>query len=293
MLEQTFGGNWTEVKLEKIRKYLLPYTQILADKHFTIGYIDAFAGTGYRAIRKACPEEPGLFDEMEDHDAQAYRDGSARIALRTVPPFNKYIFIEKDPEKCRILQLLKSEFPHLANQIYIRNGDANEIIGKMCSEKMNWSRRRAVMFLDPFGMQVEWKTIELIAATKAIDLWYLFPIGSVNRLLERKMCVHPGFADCLDRTLGAQDWRKQFYKQSTEPTLFDEAQATIYKNASSDSIGFYIIKRLKTVFAGVVESPYILYNSKNSPLFMLCFAVGNPKAVEPAVKIARDILMKD
>lgn len=293
MPDKPFGGEWTEVKLEKVRKYLPAYTKILSGKGFTTGYIDAFAGTGYRNIRNACSDEQGIFDELEANEVQAYRDGSARIALRTDPPFDKYIFIEKDAGKCEVLQLLKDEFPSLAGQIDIRNGDANEVIRAMCSEKMNWRQHRAVMFLDPFGMQVEWKTIEMIASTKAIDLWYLFPIGSVNRLLEREMCQHPEFADCLDRTFGAGDWRTEFYKQSEAPTLFDDARPTVYKDATFDSIGLYIIKRLKTVFAGVVELPYTLCNTKNSPLFMLCFAVGNPNAIKLALKIAREILVKD
>ena len=41
------------------------------------------------------------------------------------------------------------------------------------------------MFLDPYGTQVSWDTIKLIADTRAIDLWILFPIGAVNRLMNR------------------------------------------------------------------------------------------------------------
>jgi len=192
-----------------VGKYLPAYTKILADKGFKTGYIDAFAGTGYRTLRSACPDVPGLFDELEDSDAQNYRDGSAVIALLTNPPFDKYVFIEKDKEKCAELEALKLTYPILADRIDIRNGDANEGISSVCSPKVNWGSHRAVMFLDPFGMQVEWATIALIAATKAIDLWYLFPIGSVNRLLEKRQCLHSGFADCLDRTLGAEDWRRR------------------------------------------------------------------------------------
>ena len=33
------------------------------------------------------------------------------------------------------------------------------------------------LFLDPYGMQVEWATIESIAHTQAIDLWLLFSAG--------------------------------------------------------------------------------------------------------------------
>ena len=38
-------------------------------------------------------------------------------------------------------------------------------------------------FLDPFGASVEWSVIEAIAATKAVDLWILFPYHAVNRML--------------------------------------------------------------------------------------------------------------
>jgi three-Cys-motif partner protein len=295
MLDHEFGGGWTEKNLEKVGNYLKPYMKILAGKGFTTGYIDAFAGTGYRTIRAACTDELDLFDELEARDAQEYSDGSARIALRTEPPFDKYVFIEKDPEKCSVLLGLKDEFPEQASRIEVRNGDANEVIESMCSAGRNWSRYRAVMFLDPYGMQVEWKTVELIAATKAIDLWYLFPIGSVNRLLERRQGSHSAFADCLDRVLGAPDWRSEFYSRSGGLLLFEDDGDTVSKDASFAAIGEYIIKRLKTIFPGVVEEPYILRNSKNSPLFMLCFAVGNPspKAKGLALKIAREILMKD
>jgi three-Cys-motif partner protein len=149
------------------------------------------------------------------------------------------------------------------------------------------------MFLDPFGMQVEWETIALIAATKAIDLWYLFPIGSVNRLLERRQCQHSEFADCLDRSLGADDWRDEFYKRRHERSLFGDDQEIVEKDASFEAIGKYIVKRLETIFEEVVDTPYVLTNSKKSPLYMLCFAVGNPKAKGLATRIARDILMKD
>jgi three-Cys-motif partner protein len=295
MLVQSFGGTWTDQKLKKVSDYLPAYMHVLQGKGFKVGYIDAFAGTGYRTLRSACPDMPGLFEELEDEDAQSYRDGSARMALRTIPPFDKYIFIEKDSKKCAELEGLKTEFQTYADRIDIRNGDANDCIADLCSCPTRWNHHRAVMFLDPFGMQVDWTTVEMIAATKAIDLWYLFPIGSVNRLLERDQCRHPSFAECLDRTLGANDWRTVFYETHKEQSLFGSELEITNKVASFSAIGSYIVKRLKTIFAGVAETPYTLKNSKNVPLFMLCFAVGNPnpKAVAPALKIARDILMKD
>lgn len=63
---------------------------------------------------------------------------------------------------------LKQEFPDRAARIDIQQGDANEKIQALCAK--SWRSRRAVLFLDPYGMQVEWQTIEAIARTKAIGL---------------------------------------------------------------------------------------------------------------------------
>ena len=36
-----------------------------------------------------------------------------------------------------------------------------------------------------------------------------------------------------------------------------------------------------------------LRNTQGAPLFLLCFAAGNPNAVDTAIKIAQDILKRD
>jgi hypothetical protein len=42
--------------------------------------------------------------------------------------------------------------------------------------------------------------------------------------------------------------------------------------------------------AQVAPNPLILTNSKEVPIYLLCFAAGNPKGGPTAVKIANDIL---
>ena len=74
------------------------------------------------------------------------------------------------------LETLKSEFPKLCDDIMVINAEANSYIQDMCSNR-RWTKNRAVLFLDPFGMEVTWETIAAIAKTKAIDLWILFPVG--------------------------------------------------------------------------------------------------------------------
>jgi hypothetical protein len=50
------------------------------------------------------------------------------------------------------------------------------------------------------------------------------------------------------------------------------------------------VERLKTIFAGVAKNPLALYNSANTPLYLLCFSAGNEQGAKTAVKIAQDIL---
>ena len=59
------------------------------------------------------------------------------------------------------LQALKTEFPKLSACMDFCRGDANEIIPMLCRET-DWQSNRAVLFLDPFGMSVDWRTMEAV-----------------------------------------------------------------------------------------------------------------------------------
>jgi three-Cys-motif partner protein len=141
-------------------------------------------------------------------------------------------------------------------------------------------------------MEVNWKTIAAIGETKAIDLWMLFPVGvAVNRLLTRDGKITKGWRNRLDAMFGEKDWYEVFYQTRREVGLFGE-QMTTKKLGSFDLIGQYFVKRLKTAFAGVADNPLPMFNSRNVPFHLLCFASANPKGAKTAVKIAQDILKR-
>ena len=288
-----FGGNWTTAKLDVVAEYLASYTTALKNTPFRKGYIDAFAGTGYRARRESeagFSSQSLLFPDLAKREPQDLLEGSAVRALRTNPGFDSYVFIERSPARCKQLEELRSQFPRLASTIEIRQGEANLEIQALCSK--NWSSHRAVLFLDPYGMQVEWKTIDAIAKTRAIDLWVLFPLGiGVNRLLTKSGGIPQSWKRRLDLLLGSEDWYEEFYRVERTPTLFGKPEDRIVK-ATTDTIGQYFIRRLKHVFAGVADEPKVLLNSANCPLYLLCFAVGNSKGATIALKIASHLLKK-
>lgn len=94
---------------------------------------------------------------------------------------------------------------------------------------------------------------------------------------------------------GDERWFETLYTGTEHNTLFSPEPSTIYTK-SSDPFGLisnYFIDRLRTVFADVAPNPLIMRNSANSPIFLLCFAAGNPNGAPIAVRIAQHILGKN
>lgn len=297
-----FGGDWTTTKLDLLARYLTSYATALknqpsVERPFVKAYIDAFAGTGYRDLKAADAETGGdtslLFPDLAGEEPQQLLDGSARLALKTQPPFDRYVFIERSPSRCAALEALKDEFPDVAGRVSVRQGDANKVIRGLCA-RVDWSSRRAVLFLDPYGMQVEWSTIAAVGATKAIDLWLLFPLGiGVNRLLTKSGEIPVSWRHRLNLLLGTEDWYDEFYQVETStPDLFGESETRVVKKASIETIGRYFNDRLGSVFADYAKQPRVLTNSANCPLYLLCFAVGNKNGAPTALRIANHLLTK-
>ena len=89
--------------------------------------------------------------------------------------------------------------------------------------------------------------------------------------------------------MGTQDWYDEFYRSFAQPSIFgDEQQLHVKK--SMEVIGQYFNNRLKEIFAGVAEEPGVLRNSANNPLYLLCFAVGNERGKDIALRIATHLL---
>lgn len=151
MGEHRFGGDWTEIKLARLHKYLKAYRQIFTQnakaRYFKTWYVDAFAGTGSRATGDAPPDYVRLFQDVyEDEETTGYRDGSAKIALSLPEPFDYYLFIEKS--RNRVSELKDSmgrDHSALLPRCDFRPGDANSVLKAWCKER-DWTTERAVVF---------------------------------------------------------------------------------------------------------------------------------------------------
>lgn len=280
---QKFGGNWTEEKLNIFTSYLDAYLIALQNQQFKKIYIDAFAGTG----------------EIETSDGGQYLVGSAKRALASDKKFDHYYFIEANSQKAGELQnMINSEFPQTRRIVTIFCGDANDKLAEIISS-VDWRYNRGLLFLDPYATQVNWTTLENVAQTKSIDVWYLFPFSALERMLP-KNGKYEKWEDCIDRLLGDRGWREEFYKKDPQMTLFDlladesgqKNGERMVKNANPDHIKAYIISRLETIFPCVSKHARIFRNSRNSPMFLFCFAIASesPKAQGLALRMADYIL---
>lgn len=254
----------------------------LQNQKFKKIYIDAFAGTG----------------EIETSDGGQYLVGSAKRALASEKKFNHYYFIEADSQKAGELQdMINAEFPQMRRIVTIYCGDANDKLAEIISS-VDWRYNRGLLFLDPYATQVNWTTLENVAQTKSIDVWYLFPFSALERMLP-KNGKYDKWEDCIDRLIGDSGWREEFYKKDPQMTLFDLFQEPeqsdgerIVKDANPDHIKEYILSRLGTIFPCVSKHARIFRNSRNSPMFLFCFAIASesPKAQGLALRMADYIL---
>ena len=292
----TYGGLWTHQKLEALRRYLDAYLKVFKNQRdwVKLYYIDAFAGPGSWNPNEKKRKESNP-THIDANESTQYKEGSPIIALSIREQgFNKFIFIDKKEEHIdNLKKRVEKEHPEKIGSVEFMKRDANVAVRELCN---NWeTNARAVVFLDPFGMEVKWQTIEAIAKTEAMDLWVLFPVGiAVNRMLKKDGDIPPQWKELLDGLFGTEDWRDHFYRE--EPTLFswigDEDKGFLTKTAPFEKIVRYFITRLKSVFPseGVVKEPLMLRNSTNNPLFALCFAAGNKKGAPTAVRIAKHII---
>lgn len=285
-----FGGPWTTEKLDILERYLNAYTTALKNQPFRLVYIDAFAGSGEINIG-----EYGV----NEFDSDSFVTGSTERALRVLDrPFDELVFVEKQADSYDKLIELKARHPD--RLIDVQRDDANTFLAGLTKHSflngpaahgyVDW---RGVLFVDPFGTELEWATVEHIAGVCRLDMWLLFPVGAIGRMLPLTRNpdeVEPKWADRLTTVFGGDHWRKLYSRSPQEELFGDEVMErergvqgllSIYKDRLREAFGQRVLSESRT-----------LTNSRNSPLFEFIFCVGSPseKAIKAAKGIARHLV---
>ena len=290
-----FGGNWTRDKLRILEDYLKAYTTALKNQSFRLWYVDAFAGTGYVNLDSGnvAQSKLSIWGEGGDAETANILRGSARLAIEVDDrPFDEFIFIEQNFEYAIELSKLRQEFN--GRSIRVIPDDANKFLPDWCAERNRqlstpWRGERAVIFLDPFATEVGWQTVQRISETKSVDLWILFPLSALTRMLPTDREPDEANSAALNRVFGSQEWQSGLYRTQVQQTLFGD-EAHIIRGDQQAIVDLYLAK-LRDVFPAVSNNPRWLRNSRNSPQFAFMFAAANPgRGGRIALEIATHLL---
>lgn len=297
MENHTFGNDWTEQKLICVKDYAASWAAIMEYEKKKWGwkthYIDAFSGSGTYSPKKKKNDDAhhtSLFGDETEAEKQEVRAGSAQLAIKQVPKFDRVDLIEINPEHASNLRSIAGD--ELNKRVFVHEADVNK---KLCELAKSLTKNdRALLFLDPYGCQVWWETLQKIAATEVVDVWYLFSIMGINRKLTLTPDkIPPHEREILNKCLGTDLWEKFFYKQNVDTDLFGEIPKTTRKAAPLDVERFFQ-EHLGIIFPTVSPHCLRLKNKKNGHMFSLYFAISNPhdSAKKLALKLANPILKR-
>lgn len=266
-------GRWSEVKLDIVREYAVPYSRIMTSQGFRHLYVDAFAGAGVHFSRATGD----------------FVSGSPLNALLVEPPFQECHFIDLDGSRAEHLAKLCAEA--LAGreegpEVFVYEGDCNQILLENVLPRARYEeRRRALCLVDPYGLDLDWRVLLEMGQMRSIDLFLNFPIMDMNR---NALWRNPGGVDIADlermtRFWGDESWRQAAYSERL--TLFGAEE----EKAANADVAEAFRRRLKDEAGfACVPPPIPMRNTNNAVIYYLFFASQN----KTGEKIARFLFNK-
>ena len=261
-------GDWSQIKLEILKKYAAAYSTILSAQTkaslFHV-YIDAFAGAGQHVSKVT----------------QEFVPGSPLNALAVQPQFREFHLIDIAPEKIEKLRELIGP----RKDVFIYQGDCNEILLRDVFPRVQYTQyRRGLCVLNPYGLHLDWNVISTAGHMESLDVFLNFPVQDMNRNVfwHNSQGVDESQIRRMNLFWGDESWRNIVYQ--TKWNLFG-----IPEKEPNEVVAEAFRKRLREV-AGFDRAPEPLpmKNSKGATIYYLFFASQN----KTAEKIAREIFGK-
>ena len=251
---RTFG-KWTTVKLDYLRRYIDLFETSMRDKFWCARcYIDLFAGTG----------------KFQVENQTGFHLGSALLALTTKHPFTHYFFVEKSQENFDILSKRCESATDIRKQLYV--GDANSVVKDVVVKIKAIERKRSgkqwsslnLAFLDPDGLELEWKTVETLASINKMDLIIFYSQGGLTRNFEN--CISSKSDTIIDKFFGDREWRKIYKPSSLGEALGLHRKLIDHYKGKLTALGYIDVRDVED------GTEPLMKNSKEVPLYRLIFA---------------------
>ncbi|MBI1956202.1 MAG: three-Cys-motif partner protein TcmP [Acidobacteria bacterium] len=239
-----------------MREYAAAYSKILNARNFHHVYIDAFAGSGIHISR----------------ETREFVQGSPLNALLIVPPFKEFFFIDIQAQKTNLLE----EIVGGRKDVHIYPGNCNEILPREVFPKVRYEDyRRGLLFLDPYGLHLNWEVIAAAGQMKSIDMFLNFPIMDMhmNCLWWQPEKVSPQEIRRMNAYWGDDSWRKIAYREVE--TLFGPEAV---KEESLVVVNAFCERLRKIAGFDHVARPLPMRNTRDAIVYYLLFASQKPVA---------------
>ena len=245
-------GKWTIQKVEYLKKYIYQFETSMRKRPWRQrSYIDLFSGTGKFKLK----------------GTNNIYLGSPLLALTTRYPFTHYYFVDFRKENIDALQKRSSaSLPR--KKFYV--GDANVKVMEIVQELQRVDRQVItgkwssfnLTFLDPDGLELEWKTVEALAKINIMDMVIHYSQNGLTRNIER--CYASSSETIIDKFFGDEGWRKIYKTWQNKSSK---------KGLHRELMDYYQGKLKALGYAGITSpEPLMKTSQTNAPLYRLIFA---------------------
>jgi three-Cys-motif partner protein len=258
------SGEWVKEKLYYVKRYIDAFEIAMRGRSWRRRiFIDLFSGPGKCVVR----------------DTNEFLLGSPLLALQTQYPFTDYYFIDLEQSNIDSLAYRVSESSIPKDHVHYFMGNANSKVKDVFMEIAECDKEfiRGVLpclnlaFLDPEGLELEWKTIETLAHLNRMDLIIHYSQNGLTRNLDK--CYSSEKDTVVDSFFGDRKWRDVYGNALSKRESIGVHRALIdyYKSKLSD-LGYIVINDSDEV----AHEPLIRNTQRNAPLYRLIFASKHP-----------------
>lgn len=250
------GHDWSIEKHHFVRRYIEMFTKSMKDKPWrNRRYIDLFSECG----------------KLRSKESGKIFLGSPLLALTTEHPFTDCIFVEIDKDKAAALDTRCQAHTTPPNYgIYV--GDSNKVVHEIVREIQALDRRNQfgrwsslnLAFLDPYGLELHWSTVEALASVVKMDLIIYYSHSSISRNLDTYLIS--GTDTNADHFFGGREWR-----DIARQTIEQGRQRYLHRTL----MDYYKSKLADLGYVDLNESPeptIKMGKGQGPPLYRLIFA---------------------
>jgi len=258
------SGEWVKEKLYYVKRYIDVFEVAMRDRSWRRRvFIDLFAGPGKCIVR----------------DTNEYLLGSPLLALQTQYPFTDYYFGDLEQDNIDFLTQRISESSIPKDRIHLLVGDANHKVKDVVTEIAQCDKEfiKGVLpclnlaFLDPEGLELEWKTIETLAHLNRMDLIIHYSQNGLTRNIDK--CYATQKDTVVDSFFGDRKWRDVYRNALSKRESIGVHRALIdYYKSKLSNLGYVVINDSDEV----AQEPLIRNTQRRAPLYRLIFASKHP-----------------